>query len=405
MRELRVRRATALVCLLLCPPGAFASQDYAAQKAEEEWWRGQLASAEQAFNSPRHEEAARALEGVIDGLTARRAPLTVSLRAMLVRALALHAELMVNLGRPARARSGFARVLALDPNYSGGTELSEDARKILEEVKAGRRALAATASAQPAAPAPATEPRPTQPPSQRPVRAAPRVNPREPFRAPRALLLRGNATYQTHIEPLTASSFFTLYGRPAQYSASMALAKKGAPDGYELGATLRLWRAFSVGVTRSEVTVPLEAMIEAEAPHPLFGYTRWIEGGLTGLRRTETATHVEVGVMVGDDDFELLAFVGPSWLTTTQDAVVSLSILESGGNPSLAGGNLVELNGASRVGFNMGLDVSWMFLKFVGAGIAARYVRSDVEFEEPAGGIGGLVTGGGQVSFGARVRF
>lgn len=226
------------------------------------------------------------------------------------------------------------------------------------------------------------------------------------WKLPRVLTVRADGAYQMSMEPFAATTSFAIYGKSAEVTSAYDLGKKGAFDGYGLGATVRVWKYLSVGGTRTHVKFSQAAEVQGTIPDPTptVNFTRDVTDTINNISRKEDAFHLEIGATAGNARGEATVFAGPSWLTTTQDVITKLSIIQSSSGPSVIGASGQTQSGESRIGINVGADLA-LYLRYVGFGATFRYVRSDTTFNSVIGGVRTLIPGGGQVSFGLRLRY
>jgi hypothetical protein len=201
------------------------------------------------------------------------------------------------------------------------------------------------------------------------------------IRPPRVLTVRiGSAIdylsdeKQAPLESLLSTTTYTIQA-PAAF-------------GTELGATLRIPRTpFSLGATRLTTNTKLEGAFD----------TGWEQGTAKNLRRTQEAFHGEIGFSIGGDKKEFAIFAGPSIISAKQQLLVSV-------NPVTKTYSYQEIQTERVRGFNIGMDFSYLPAKYIGVGLGLRYTRAfaDIRF---LGDDLPLQLGGYQLGMGARLRF
>jgi hypothetical protein len=107
------------------------------------------------------------------------------------------------------------------------------------------------------------------------------------------------------------------------------------------------------------------------------------------------------------DKVEFGVSAGPSFWTVKQDFVSGVEITE--GPPPF---NTVDINSVTlvdesenAVGFNIGVDATYLVTRRLGAGAFIRFAGASVDMPTAGGGTVTLDAGGFQVGGGLRVRF
>ena len=175
---------------------------------------------------------------------------------------------------------------------------------------------------------------------------------------------------------------------------------------YDLGGSVRLWRALYGGAALSIFETTGSGTLTARVPHPLqFNKPRTTTGDIPDARRLEIGTHIAFGWMIpAASGLDFLLFGGPSFFSTEQLFVRSLTLsLDKEVFPfdQLAfPGAQTETLRENAVGYNAGVDMTWRFADHVGVGLLLRYSNGKKGFA-PAGSqpvevtVGGLNAGGG----------
>ena len=104
-----------------------------------------------------------------------------------------------------------------------------------------------------------------------------------------------------------------------------------------------------------------------------------------------------VGFVPVTDKVELALSIGPSFIRVQQALITSVSIPAGTQNVSPS----QQTQSGTAKGVNVGVDLSYMFIKQVGAGAFMRYNGGTVDLESAPG----LKAGGFQLGLGARLRF
>ncbi len=187
----------------------------------------------------------------------------------------------------------------------------------------------------------------------------------------------------------------------AAYSIKPALLIDG-------GGGVRVWRGLMVGVAVSRFERSDAAGVSASVPHPFFYNTpRTYQGTTGGPHRTETGLHIQA-MWTAPLARHVLAsvFGGPSVFSVRQVFVSSLNLSDAYPYDSISLANAsTEARTASKVGFNVGGDFTYLLYREIGVGAMVRYSGASVPFRAPDGTAVALKAGGVQAGAGLRVRF
>ena len=179
---------------------------------------------------------------------------------------------------------------------------------------------------------------------------------------------------------------------------------KAAP-GLEVGGGVRVWRNVGIGVDVSYVTKAANGSIDAQVPHPLaFGKPRAVSG-VAELARNETVVNVQVLWMVPlpiDRHWQVAIEGGPSWVSVNQDVVEDVTITQAYPYDTAAyTGVVTQRSSQSGIGFNAGIDGTYLYTRHVGVGASAVFTRAHV----PIGASASSDAGGLHLAAGLRLRF
>jgi hypothetical protein len=176
----------------------------------------------------------------------------------------------------------------------------------------------------------------------------------------------------------------------------------------DVGAGVRVWKNLGLGVAVSRATGSGTADVTASVPHPFFfNQARTVTGTEQGIIHAETGVHLQLQYLVpASGHLRFVLAAGPTWATVEHEVVNSLTVVESYPYDTAAfGGAVTKLSKASAVGFNAGIDVTWMFARNAGVGGLIRYTRADVEVGAGEGRTLAMKAGGVQAGAGIRVAF
>ncbi len=221
--------------------------------------------------------------------------------------------------------------------------------------------------------------------------------------------LNVNGLYQAQSRELVNTGRFTIYGEDGDFDN---LTDIGSGALFDVSGGVRVWRNLALGVGVSRFTKSEAARIDVSVPHPLFfDSSRDISIDLGELDHKETAVHIlGVWLMPLNDRFDVSVFAGPSIFLVSQHFVgdVTVSDIQEVGPPfdtvtlpSLRATKFDE----TTVGFNFGVDATYMFNEWVGAGGLVRYSGASVDLNVGRGRDVSVDVGGFQLGGGLRVRF
>jgi hypothetical protein len=172
---------------------------------------------------------------------------------------------------------------------------------------------------------------------------------------------------------------------------------------FDAGAGVRLWKNLGAGVAVSYFTRDGAASTTSRFPHPFFfEQPREVLGDATGVKRTETAVHVQAMYLVNPGGrLRLVLSGGPSFFTVEQDLVTEVTVTEAFpfDAAEFASAQTMREKGSAPA-FNVGADVMWMLSRRFGVGGLIRFSRTSVDLDAPGGrtitvDAGGVYAGGG----------
>jgi hypothetical protein len=176
----------------------------------------------------------------------------------------------------------------------------------------------------------------------------------------------------------------------------------------DLGASYRVWKSLGVGVAVTATTGKGKAEVTASVPHPFFfNQPRIVSGTDNDIAHSETGVHLQLQYLVpATGHLHFVLEGGPSWLTVDHEVVTDVTVTESYPYDTAAfGGAVTKSTKASAVGFNAGIDVTWLFVESVGVGGIVRYTRADIDLKAVEGRSLAMKAGGLQGGIGIRVLF
>jgi hypothetical protein len=172
---------------------------------------------------------------------------------------------------------------------------------------------------------------------------------------------------------------------------------------FDAGASFRFWKNLAAGVSVSSFTRDDIASTTSSIPHPFFfQQPRTVTGDATGVKRTETAVHVQAVYLVNPGGKLRMAFSGgPTFFTLEQDLVTEVTVTETYPYDTAAFASADKRReSGSTVTFNVGADVMWMLSRNVGVGGLVRFSPASVDLDAPNNrtisvDAGGVYAGGG----------
>ena len=172
---------------------------------------------------------------------------------------------------------------------------------------------------------------------------------------------------------------------------------------FDAGAGFRFWKNLAAGVSVSYFTRDDAASTTSNFPHPFFfNQPREVTGEATGVKRSETAVHVQAMYLVNPGGrLRLVLSGGPSFFDVQQDVVTEVTITETYPFDTAAFASAkTSREQGSAVSFNVGADVMWMLKPRFGVGGLVRYAQATVDLDAPgnrtiAVDAGGVYAGGG----------
>jgi hypothetical protein len=232
--------------------------------------------------------------------------------------------------------------------------------------------------------------------------------------APRAFL---NFSFggQWKEQTFTDSSSFTIYNEGGNVAAAHSI---GGGTLFDVVIGGRVWKSVSVGIGYSTIKNFNDASVSVRVPHPVvFGQARTATATVSDLEHTENVVHLQfMWTIPVTSKFQLTAAAGPSFFTVRQtiasvQAPQDISDPPPYNNLSIRTVSLTDVKD-SPVGFNVGIDGTYMIrtIKGIGIGVGGfvRYTGASLDLELPAGVTrdpDDLKAGGPQGGIGLRFRY
>jgi hypothetical protein len=214
-----------------------------------------------------------------------------------------------------------------------------------------------------------------------------------------------NAGYQG-----TTNNFTNTWSFPYDLETASVTAGYSVKRGVliDIAGGVRVVRDLTVGVAVSRYQRSDPASLSASVPHPFFyNQPRSFQGTSAGAQRTETAVHVQaMWTFAAARKVQVGVFGGPSVFSVKQVLIWSINFADVYPYDSVTVSNTsTQAQSASKTGFNVGADVTYLFYKQIGVGGMVRFSGVSVGFKTQDGTALSLKAGGLQVGAGIRFRF
>ncbi len=197
-----------------------------------------------------------------------------------------------------------------------------------------------------------------------------------------------------------------VYGEDQITETDYSIDRTGAALRVNLGA--RLWKNLGFGLGYNLSSGTGEGAVTVAAPHPVFtDRPRMVSTEVTDLGHREDLFHFQALFIVPlDDRIQLQFFGGPTAMTVKQSSVVGATAVEVGPPFTAVTLESVEVRQMTKtgLGFNVGMDLAYMFRDSYGAGLFVQYAGGSINFDK-FGGPSGVKVGGIQFGGGFRLRF
>lgn len=197
-----------------------------------------------------------------------------------------------------------------------------------------------------------------------------------------------------------------VYGEDQVMDINQHIDRSGGMFRANVSATL--WQNFGAGFGFTRSTGSRIADVTVEVPHPVFvGRPRIVSTEQMNLGHRASMFHFQATWMLPLDDLvQFQLFGGPSVMNVDRAFVMSAIAAEIGPPFSDARISSVEVRELSKsgVGFNVGVDLSYMVGARYGLGGFVQYAGGSVDFVHSSTTTS-VTIGGLQVGGGLRVRF
>lgn len=211
--------------------------------------------------------------------------------------------------------------------------------------------------------------------------AAPQVRLPPPAPLPPLVTIGFSGGYQPSTTTFDDSFTFPLHQETGTTRTTYAVEAGPLFDG---GVGVRLWKRLGAGIAVSFFEVDGTVSAASSVPHPFFlDQPRTVEGEAGGVRRTETAVHLQAQYSLPlRGRLQVTLAGGPTVIQAEQALVLDVNYAETYpyDTATFAGVDTAGRS-ASATGFNAGVDVRYMFTRAVGAGGFVRFTRASVQLD------------------------
>ena len=197
---------------------------------------------------------------------------------------------------------------------------------------------------------------------------------------------------------LTTQTDFSLYEETGTLTTSQ---KVGGGAFVDIGGGYKVWRNMLVALSFSHVGSDSDAAIAAQVPDiAVTDRLRPVTATLSGAKHSENVVHINAVWMVPvTDKIDVGVIAGPSVFKIKQGLATGVTVTE----PAPTVNSVASTNAKKTAGgFDLGVDVTYLLTKKIGAGVLARYTVGSVKLPNATKS---LTVGGFQFGVGARYRF
>ena len=210
------------------------------------------------------------------------------------------------------------------------------------------------------------------------------------------LFINVNGGGQTQARSLDNSFSIPIYGQTATVATTTTIPSGGL---FDMSFGYKVANGIGVAIGFSTFSVTGASAGAASVPSPIF-FNRPLAVTIPESpadRKDRSVYVLLVGFVPVTDKVELALSIGPSFIRVQQSMITSVSIPAGTQNVNPT----QQSQSGTAKGVNVGVDLTYMFIKQVGAGAFMRYNGGSVDLESASG----LKAGGFQVGLGGRLRF
>lgn len=204
---------------------------------------------------------------------------------------------------------------------------------------------------------------------------------------------------QTKARTFSTAGSLPAYEETATFESTVGI---GSARIVDVSAGVRVWNNVAVGLGWSKYSDTSAGILNASIPSPLlFDSPTSSSTTVNDLKHEQSQIHLSLyWLQPITDKFEVSLFAGPTFFSVKQDLLTGITITP--GASTIASVTQVTVD-ESTTGKHAGFDLRYLFTKYVGAGLFARYTSGRVD--TPLVTEGKIEVGGFQYGIGLRVRF
>ena len=210
------------------------------------------------------------------------------------------------------------------------------------------------------------------------------------------IFINVNGGAQTQSRSVDNSFSLPIYGQTATVATTATIPSGGL---FDFSAGYKVMPSIGVAIGVSTFSVTGAVAGAASVPSPIF-FNRPASVTIPespAKRKDRSIYVVLVGFVPVTDKVEVALSIGPSFTSVKQDLITGVSIPAGTQNVNPT----TQTQSGTAKGVNVGVDLTYMFLKQVGAGAFMRYNGGSVDLESAPD----LKAGGFQLGLGGRLRF
>ena len=216
--------------------------------------------------------------------------------------------------------------------------------------------------------------------------------------------LHVNGGVQSADRVVTSTATRTVYDETATYEATMTSAGGGM---FDASAGMFLGGNLGIGLGATVLNARGDTALTASVPSPLL--TNSPRAGTfdqPGLKHQQLGVHLQALYLLplpGQERVRVAVSAGPSWFRLRHDALNPYKAFPRA--PEVFPYERVAVTGFPTVvvegtgfGYNVGLDVTYLLIRWAGVGLSVRYMGGSVENEMLGAesiGVGGVQAGAG----------
>jgi hypothetical protein len=214
-----------------------------------------------------------------------------------------------------------------------------------------------------------------------------------------------DGSYQATSSEFQDGGTFAANAEQARFDTDYAVSRG---PGFDVTAGAFVSRRIAVAVSVSRFVQSTPTTLSGSVPHPFFfDQGRGVTAELGQLQRQELGVHLQArGILASGRRAEVGVFGGPSIFRLRQDVVTGFGYGEAYpyDEVTFRSAETTEAS-ATRLGFNVGTDVTMFLTRQLGIGATVQFTRGSVDVPSASGAEQRVTVGGVRAGGGLRVRF